>query len=74
MKEEYHIEDGKDPESIIKLLDEKIYAYNSNKINRHDGELFSKIVRDENGNIIAGIAGWTWAGACEIMFLWVDEE
>ena len=74
MKQEYRIEDGKDPENIIKLLDEKIYAYNSNKINRHDGELFSKIVLDKNGNIIAGIAGWTWAGACEITFLWVSEE
>jgi GNAT superfamily N-acetyltransferase len=33
---------------------------------------FSRIVRDENKDIIAGIAGWTWAGVCEATQLWVN--
>ena len=74
MKEKYCIEVGIDSHHVIQLLEDKIYKHNSTEINKDDGCLFSKIVRDENEDIIAGISGWTWASACEITQLWVDEN
>jgi ribosomal protein S18 acetylase RimI-like enzyme len=67
------METGVDSHRLIQLLEDKIYEHNSAKINKDDGLLFSRIVRDENKDIIAGIAGWTWASVCEITQLWVDE-
>jgi len=72
--DKYKIEVGEDSEQIIQFLENKIYEHNSSETNKSDGEFFSKIIRDENEGIIAGIAGWTWAGACEITQFWVDEK
>lgn len=58
----------------IEFLEDRIYEHNAAKTNRHDGKLFSKLIYDSGKNIIAGITGWTWAGACEITLLWVKEE
>ena len=58
----------------VQFLEDRIYEHNAVKINRDDGKLFSKLIQDSGNNIIAGIAGWTWAGACEITQLWVNEE
>ena len=73
MNKKHFIESGIDPYEVIQLLEKKIYEHNSTKISKDDGLLFSRVVRDENKNIIAGIAGWTWANICEITQLWVDE-
>lgn len=59
---------------VIQFLDDKVYEYNSSIINKYEGILFTKIIRDQNSNIIAGISGWTWAMASEITLLWVKEE
>ena len=74
MKEELRIEIEQEPQHAIQALEDKLYVYNSNTINRHDGRLFSKTIRDENGNLLAGVGGWTWASACEITLLWVRED
>jgi ribosomal protein S18 acetylase RimI-like enzyme len=74
MDKKYFIESGEDAHQIIQLLENKIYEHNSTKIRKDDGSLFARIVRDENNEIIAGIAGWTWANICEITQLWVDEN
>jgi len=68
------IEVGENSEEIMRFLEDKIYEHNSSTINKSDAAFFSRIVRDENEHIIAGIAGWTWATACEITQLWVDEN
>ena len=74
MEQEYRVETGQDSQHVIQVLEDKIYEYNSDRISRHDGRLFSRVVRDQNGSMIAGIAGWTWACACEISQLWVSEN
>lgn len=73
MKEKYYLEPAKDTQAVIQLLEDKIYQHNANKLHKDDGYIFSRIIRDENKKIMAGIAGWTWANACEITQLWVDE-
>ena len=74
MDNKYSIEPVKDAEQVIQLLEDRIYEYNSTKIHIDDGRLFAKVIRDSNKEIIAGIAGWTWAGICEITQLWVDKN
>jgi N-acetylglutamate synthase-like GNAT family acetyltransferase len=74
MNNNYFLESDMDSHQVIQLLEDKIYEYNSAKINKDDGSLFSRIVKDENSEIIAGIAGWTWAGICEITQLWVNDK
>ncbi len=58
----------------IQFLEDKIYEHNASKTNTHDGESFSKLIYDSENTIIAGISGWTWAGACEITLLWVKDD
>jgi ribosomal protein S18 acetylase RimI-like enzyme len=71
---ELNIESAEPQAEAIQFLDDKIYEFNSAAINKNNGHLFAKIVRDENNNIIAGISGWTWAMISEITLLWVAEE
>jgi GNAT superfamily N-acetyltransferase len=71
---EYQVENTKDSQRILQILEDKIYEYNSSKTNRSGGNIFSRIVRNDDGEVIAGVAGWTWAGACEITLLWVQEN
>lgn len=73
-REKYKIEAGEDPEQMIRFLEDRIYEHNSSAINTSDGELFSRIVRGEDKEIIAGVAGWAWGSACEITQLWVKEN
>ena len=74
MNKKYSIESGGDSQELIQLLEDKIYDHNSLAIGKDDGHLFSRVVRGEYKEIIAGIAGWTWAHICEITQLWVDEK
>jgi ribosomal protein S18 acetylase RimI-like enzyme len=58
----------------ILFLEDRIYEHNAAQTNRHDGELFSNWMYDSGKSIVAGIIGWTWAGACEITLFWVKQE
>jgi GNAT superfamily N-acetyltransferase len=75
MKElDVKIESVEQQSEVIQFLDERIYEYNSSAINKYEGNLFTKVIRDQGNNIIAGITGWTWAGVSEITLLWVNKE
>jgi GNAT superfamily N-acetyltransferase len=55
----------------ISFLEDRLYEFNSAQTGQDDGELFAFFVRDDEQAIVAGIAGWTWAGACEVQQLWI---
>jgi ribosomal protein S18 acetylase RimI-like enzyme len=74
MNNQYHAELEENSDRNAQFLEERIYEHNANAIGKHDGRLFSVIVKDSSQNIVAGIAGWTWAGICEITNLWVSES
>ena len=56
------------------FLGEKIYEYNVARTQIKDGGLLAMFVRDEAGEIIAGLDGWTWGGCLYIEHLWVHES
>src|SRR4051794_15954102 len=55
------------------FLDERIYEYNVAATKITDDRLLFLSFRDEQGQIIAGLSGWTWGGCMEIEYLWVHE-
>src|SRR5690606_17887018 len=56
------------------FLEEQIIAYNMARVGAYDGRELAIFVRNKAGGMVAGISGYTWAGFCEIQFLWVDES
>src|SRR4249920_2729468 len=71
---ELKIESVEDQADIIKFLEDRVYEHNSSTIHKYEGTLFTKIIRDQESNIVAGISGWIWAMVGEITLLWVQEE
>jgi len=58
----------------LQFLEDRIYEFNSDQIEKHDGQFFAFFVRNEQKEIVAGLTGWTWANACEIRTLWVHPD
>ncbi len=58
----------------IRFLQDKIYEYNVEQTGSDDGKWLCIFVRDEKGDIAAGIHGWTWSGCGKIENLWVRQE
>ena len=70
---EFKIEMVDNHNEVFQFLEDKIYEHNSSSIKKNDGRLFTFIVRDQSEHIVAGITGWVWASASEIMYLWIAE-
>ncbi len=58
----------------IAFLEQRIIDYNYGQAGASDGRGLACFVRNEHGQIVAGISGYTWAGMAEIEFLWVDDS
>jgi len=59
---------------IESFLAERIYEFNVMATGHADGRLLAATIRDDAGEIIAGIDGHTWGGCCVIDHLWVHER
>jgi GNAT superfamily N-acetyltransferase len=58
----------------IDLLEDRIDEHNMAQTGIRDARLLAIFVRDDDGDIIAGLYGWTWGGCCEVKTLWIDES
>jgi GNAT superfamily N-acetyltransferase len=58
----------------VHFLDDRINQYNFETTGITDGRIISFFVRDESGDIIAGLYGWTWGGTCAVRYLWVRAD
>jgi len=58
----------------IRSLEDGLYAYNIEQTGSDDGKWLSIFVRDDAGEIVAGLHGWTWCGACKVERLWVRQD
>ncbi|MFL5733649.1 MAG: GNAT family N-acetyltransferase [Chloroflexia bacterium] len=67
------LETNPSPEDL-KFLEDRIIDYNLEQTGFRDGGLLALSMRDAQGEITAGIYGWTWGGCCEIRYLWVHED
>jgi GNAT superfamily N-acetyltransferase len=61
-----------DPRDIGKL-DDRIYEFNVAATGIADGRYLASFLKDETGEIYAGISGHTWGETCEIKLLWIAE-
>lgn len=60
--------------SEVEFLEDRLYEFNTAATGRRDGLGLAIFVYDDDGRTVAGIAGHTWGGCCEIKQLWVDES
>jgi GNAT superfamily N-acetyltransferase len=58
----------------VQYLEDRIYEFNSGATGITDGGYLGIFVEDEQGEIVAGICGNTWAGCLEVRQLWVEEH
>jgi GNAT superfamily N-acetyltransferase len=65
---------GETDESLRQRLDEEIYAFNAAATGHHDGRSLSVAVRGDDGDLRAGLYGWTWGGCGYIELLWVRDD
>lgn len=66
------IEDQPPPEDV-QFLEDQLNAYNMRRVGAYDARSLAVFLRDAQGQVVAGLSGYTWAGMCEVAFLWVDE-
>ena len=58
----------------VAFLVERLYAYNVEQTGRDDGQWLSLFLRDDDGTIVAGLHGWTWADWLKVSDLWIRED
>jgi GNAT superfamily N-acetyltransferase len=56
------------------FLVDRIYEFNSEATGYFDGKLLGASIRNEVGEVIAGLSGHTWGGCCEVSHLWVSTQ
>jgi ribosomal protein S18 acetylase RimI-like enzyme len=66
------LEDSPSSEDLD-FLETQINEHNILKTGKRDFRPLAIFIKNEDKQIIAGLSGYTWAGFCEIPFLWVHE-
>lgn len=74
MTENHLLVEDQPAEQDLEFLEDQINRYNMAQVGAFDARRLAIFVRDEQQAILAGITGYTWAGMCEIQFLWVAAE
>jgi ribosomal protein S18 acetylase RimI-like enzyme len=67
------IEDDPRPEDR-NLLNERLYEFNAQTTGIHDGRWLAIFVRGDDGEIAAGLSGWTWGGTAHVDTFWIRED
>src|SRR5262249_14952134 len=58
----------------VSFLGDRLYDYNVAHTGQDDGQWLGVFSRDAEGQIVAGLHGWTWAGWLKVNYLWVRAE
>jgi GNAT superfamily N-acetyltransferase len=70
---ELRIEDDPRPEDR-EQLNERLYEFNARVTGIDDGRWLAILFRGEDGQITAGLQGWTWAGTAHVDTFWIRED
>ena len=73
MTDELRVEDAPRAEDITALTN-RLYRHNATITGCNDGRWLTIFVRDDTGEIIPGLHGWTWGGTGFVQTLWVRED
>ena len=65
---------GEPDTELSDRLNEELAAFNTAATGASDRDAFSAKVIDEAGELVGGLAAWTWGGLCGIELLWVRED
>jgi GNAT superfamily N-acetyltransferase len=65
---------GDADDGLRETLDAEINAFNAAVTGMADGRLLCVSVRGDDGDLRAGLFGWTWGGCGYIEFLWVRAD
>jgi GNAT superfamily N-acetyltransferase len=66
--------DDSECEALGAFLADRIYEFNANVTGYFDGMLLGGCIRNDAGDVVAGLNGHTWGGCCELSNVWVDER
>ena len=58
----------------VEFLEDRLYEFNTGATGIGGGQTLGIFLRDESGTIVAGAAGHTWGGTCELRQVWVAES
>ena len=58
----------------LEFVETQINRYNVAQTGADDYQALAIFVWNEQHEIIAGLSGYTWAGMCEVQFLWVQPD
>jgi len=58
----------------IRFLEDQLYHYNVERTGLDDGKWLTIFLRDDHGDIAAGLHGWTWGGGGRVPILWVRSD
>ena len=64
---------GKDAE-LDARLDAELTAYNLATSGVHEQVEFTVRITDDDGDLVAGLSGWTWGTCAGISLVWVRED
>ena len=59
--------------SDLQFLEDRLYEFNKVATGITDGRDLGIFIRNEEADIVAGAAGHTWGGTCELRQVWVSE-
>lgn len=65
---------GERDTELSERLDRELTAFNTAATGAGDYGSFSVKVADGAGDLVGGLAAWTWGGLCGISMLWVRED
>jgi GNAT superfamily N-acetyltransferase len=65
---------GEGDSALSERLTSELVAFNTAATGAADRDSFSVRVTDEVGELVGGLAAWTWGGLCGIELLWVRED
>jgi len=58
----------------VAFLDQQINAYNFETTGVREGGPLAYFLRGPDGEILAGLSGYTWGDCCDIRYLWVRAD